>query len=74
LPPFRRGRGRKASGNLGRKQKGDTVGYVDNHLQPGEKLIHSATVHWIVYLPAILLAVLALAALLAIPVYAPQSV
>lgn len=50
------------------------MGYVESHLQPGEKLIHSATVHWIVYLPAILLAVLALAAWLAIPAYAPQSV
>ncbi|TAK47447.1 MAG: PH domain-containing protein [Xanthobacteraceae bacterium] len=37
--------------------------YIEEILQPGEKLLYSTTVHWIVYLPGILGWVAALAAL-----------
>jgi uncharacterized membrane protein YdbT with pleckstrin-like domain len=37
--------------------------YVDEILQPGEKLLYSTTVHWIVYLPGLVSLIVALAAL-----------
>jgi uncharacterized membrane protein YdbT with pleckstrin-like domain len=38
------------------------VSYVQQVIQPGEKLRHIASIHWIVYLPGALLAVAALVA------------
>jgi uncharacterized membrane protein YdbT with pleckstrin-like domain len=38
------------------------MSYVNQVIQPGEKLLHIASVHWIVYLPGMLLAVAALVA------------
>jgi uncharacterized membrane protein YdbT with pleckstrin-like domain len=37
--------------------------YVDEILQPGEKLLYSTTVHWIVYLPGLFSLIVAIAAL-----------
>src|SRR5262249_11673239 len=37
--------------------------YVDEILQPGEKLLYSTTVHWIIYVPGVLSLVVAVAAL-----------
>jgi uncharacterized membrane protein YdbT with pleckstrin-like domain len=37
--------------------------YIDEILQPGETVLFSGTVHWIIYVPAALLLLLALAAL-----------
>ena len=39
--------------------------YIDHILQPGETVLRTSTVHWIVYLPGVALEVLALAALIA---------
>ncbi|MGH6791032.1 MAG: PH domain-containing protein [Pseudolabrys sp.] len=39
--------------------------YIDHILQPGEKVMYSTTIHWIVYLPGI--AMLAIAAAVAVP-------
>lgn len=39
--------------------------YIDHILQPGEKVLHSTTIHWIVYLPGI--AILVIAVLCAVP-------
>jgi uncharacterized membrane protein YdbT with pleckstrin-like domain len=36
--------------------------YIHQILQPGERLVHTATVHWIVYVPGIAILVLALLA------------
>jgi uncharacterized membrane protein YdbT with pleckstrin-like domain len=35
--------------------------YIDEILQPGERLLYSTTIHWIIYLPGLALWVLALA-------------
>jgi uncharacterized membrane protein YdbT with pleckstrin-like domain len=35
--------------------------YIDQILQPGEKVLYSTTLHWVVYLPAILAWIVALA-------------
>ena len=35
--------------------------YIERILQPGETLVYSGRIHWIVYLPAMALAVVALA-------------
>ena len=35
--------------------------YIDHILQPGEKVMHSTTIHWIVYLPGIALLIVAAA-------------
>ncbi len=35
--------------------------YIQQVLQPGERLIHTATLHWILYAPGVLLLLLALA-------------
>jgi uncharacterized membrane protein YdbT with pleckstrin-like domain len=40
------------------------MSYVDKILQPGETLIHVTRLHWFVYLPALGLMVLAIAALM----------
>jgi uncharacterized membrane protein YdbT with pleckstrin-like domain len=37
--------------------------YVDEILQPGEKLLYSTTVHWIIYVPGALSLIVAIAAL-----------
>jgi uncharacterized membrane protein YdbT with pleckstrin-like domain len=37
--------------------------YIDEILQPGEKLAYSGRLHWIVYLPALIVLLLALVAL-----------
>ena len=37
--------------------------YIDKILQPGERVLYSGKLHWVVYLPAIILALAALAAL-----------
>jgi len=37
--------------------------YVDEILQPGEKLLYSTTVHWIIYLPGLFSLIVAIAAL-----------
>jgi uncharacterized membrane protein YdbT with pleckstrin-like domain len=34
--------------------------YIQHILQPGERLVHTATIHWILYLPAMVLFLLAL--------------
>ncbi|MGC1466487.1 MAG: PH domain-containing protein [Pseudolabrys sp.] len=48
--------------------------YIDHILQPGETVLRTSTVHWIVYLPGVALEVLALAALIAgsaLPLFMP---
>ena len=37
--------------------------YIDEILQPGEKVLFSGTLHWVVYVPAALMFILALGAL-----------
>ena len=37
--------------------------YIERILQPGENLLYAGKIHWIVYLPAMILALVALAAL-----------
>jgi uncharacterized membrane protein YdbT with pleckstrin-like domain len=46
------------------------MSYVDSILEPGETVRYHTTVSWTIYTPAILLAILALAALLAAVSYA----
>jgi uncharacterized membrane protein YdbT with pleckstrin-like domain len=41
------------------------MSYVESILQPGESIVHRTGPHWYVYLPAAILAVLAVAALVA---------
>lgn len=38
--------------------------YIDEILQPGERLLYSTTIHWVVYLPGLALWVLALAVII----------
>jgi len=48
--------------------------YIDHILQPGETVIRTTTIHWIVYLPGIAMGVVALAALMAgsaLPLFLP---
>jgi hypothetical protein len=45
------------------KNRGLTMRYIDNILQPGETVAFTTTLHWIVYLPAIGLWLLAIIAL-----------
>lgn len=44
------------------------MGYVDRHLQPGESVVYRTTVHWIVYAPAMLFLIAAVAAWIWFPV------
>jgi uncharacterized membrane protein YdbT with pleckstrin-like domain len=37
--------------------------YVERILQPGEKVVYAGTIHWIIYAPAMIMLLLALAAL-----------
>jgi uncharacterized membrane protein YdbT with pleckstrin-like domain len=37
--------------------------YIERILQPGETVVYSGKIHWVIYLPAMILVVLALAAL-----------
>jgi uncharacterized membrane protein YdbT with pleckstrin-like domain len=37
--------------------------YIERILQPGETLVYSGRIHWVIYLPAMILALVALAAL-----------
>ena len=37
--------------------------YIERILQPGETLVYSGKIHWVIYLPAMILALVALAAL-----------
>jgi uncharacterized membrane protein YdbT with pleckstrin-like domain len=37
--------------------------YIEQILQPGEKLLYSGTIHWVIYGPAIIFSVIALALL-----------
>src|SRR5665213_364786 len=37
--------------------------YIDEILQPGEKVLFAGTIHWIIYFPAVLMMVFALGAL-----------
>jgi uncharacterized membrane protein YdbT with pleckstrin-like domain len=37
--------------------------YIERILQPGETLVYSGKIHWVIYLPAMILVVVALAAL-----------
>lgn len=37
--------------------------YIERILQPGEKLLYSGTIHWVIYMPAIILSLAALALL-----------
>jgi len=37
--------------------------YIERNLQPGEKLLYSGTIHWVIYMPAIILSLIALALL-----------
>jgi uncharacterized membrane protein YdbT with pleckstrin-like domain len=37
-----------------------TMRYIQHILQPGERLAHSAKIHWIIYVPGLVLVVLAL--------------
>jgi uncharacterized membrane protein len=41
------------------------VRYIDRVLQPGEKVIESGRVHWIIYVPAVAVLLLGLLALIA---------
>src|SRR5262245_17823850 len=45
------------------KNKGLTMRYIDHILQPGETLAYTTTLHWVVYLPAIGLWLLAFIAI-----------
>ena len=38
--------------------------YIEQILQPGEKLLYSGTIHWVIYIPAIVLSLIALALLM----------
>ena len=38
--------------------------YIERILQPGEKLLYSGTIHWVIYIPAIVLSLIALALLM----------
>lgn len=38
--------------------------YIEEILQPGEKLLYSTTIHWIIYLPGVFSLVVAVAALI----------
>jgi uncharacterized membrane protein YdbT with pleckstrin-like domain len=49
------------------------MSYVNRVLQPGETLIYETRLHWLVYLRAIVLALLALAIALAAVAYAPDD-
>jgi uncharacterized membrane protein YdbT with pleckstrin-like domain len=49
------------------------VSYVDKHLQPGETVVYRTTVTWLVYLPAVVFLVLAVAAYVAIAWLAPAE-
>jgi uncharacterized membrane protein YdbT with pleckstrin-like domain len=40
--------------------------YIERILQPGEKLVYRGRIHWIVYTPAVIFLLVALAALLAL--------
>ena len=40
--------------------------YIERILQPGETVLYSGRIHWIIYLPAIIMRLLALAALVAL--------
>jgi uncharacterized membrane protein YdbT with pleckstrin-like domain len=44
------------------------VGYVDRHLQPGESVVYRTTVHWVVYMPAMLFLLAAVAVAIWFPV------
>ena len=37
--------------------------YIERILQPGEKVIYAGRLHWVIYLPAMIMLALALAAL-----------
>jgi hypothetical protein len=37
--------------------------YIERILQPGEKVLYSGTIHWVVYIPAIILSAIAVALL-----------
>ena len=37
--------------------------YIEEILQPGEKVLYAGTLHWVVYVPAVLVLILALVAL-----------
>jgi len=37
--------------------------YIERILQPGEKLLYSGTIHWVIYMPAVILSLIALALL-----------
>jgi hypothetical protein len=50
----------------------DAMSYVDKVLEPGETVVHVARIHWRVYLTAILLLLLAIAALVA-SLYVPAD-
>jgi len=45
--------------------------YIERILQPGEKLLYAGTLHWVVYLPAMLLMALAFAALFGATLFPP---
>jgi uncharacterized membrane protein YdbT with pleckstrin-like domain len=47
--------------------------YVQRVLQPGETVVHQAYLHWLIFLRAIGLAVLALACLIAERIYQPSD-
>ncbi len=46
-------------GDIVVKNTGPIMRYIDHILQPGEKVMHSTTIHWIVYLPGIAMLVIA---------------
>lgn len=37
--------------------------YIERILQPGEKLLYSGTIHWVIYTPAVIMALIAIATL-----------
>jgi len=37
--------------------------YIERILQPGEKLLYSGTIHWVIYVPAVILTLVAVALL-----------
>jgi len=50
---------------LGGDQGGQAMKYVRRVLQPGETVIHAARLHWVIFLPALFLLIIALAFLIA---------
>ena len=49
--------------NIGPIFRVSSMRYIERILQPGEKVLYSGTIHWVVYIPAIILSAIAVALL-----------